>query len=77
VPVFRAVGLLNDDTTDVGSVHLGVVFVADAEGRPVGIRETDKLTGEFVPTGSVAAVADRLETWSRIAFEFLAGAPVG
>ena len=77
VPVFRAVGLLNDDTTDVGSVHLGIVYVADAEGRPVGIRETHKLTGEFVPTGSVAAVADRLETWSRITFEFLAGAPVG
>ena len=27
------------------SVHVGIVFVADAAGRPVEIRETDKLTG--------------------------------
>ena len=73
VPAFRLVALLNDDTTDVGSVHLGAVYVADAAGRPVSIRETDKLTGVFVDEGAVAAVADRLETWSRLTFEFLAG----
>ena len=45
VPEFRLVGLLNDDTTEVGAVHLGAVYVADAAGRPVAIRETDKLSG--------------------------------
>jgi predicted NUDIX family phosphoesterase len=74
VPDFRLVALLNDDTTDVGSVHLGAVYVADAGGRPVAIRETDKLTGSFVGAGDVAAVADRLETWSRLAFDFLVDA---
>jgi predicted NUDIX family phosphoesterase len=74
VPDFRLVALLNDDTTDVGAVHLGAVYVADAAGRPVSIRETDKLTGAFVETPEVAAVADGLETWSRLAFEFLAAA---
>jgi predicted NUDIX family phosphoesterase len=73
VPPFRLIGLLNDDTTDVGRVHLGVVYVADAGGRPVAIRETDKLTGEFVEPGAVAAVADLLEGWSRIVFEALEG----
>ena len=34
-PAFRLVGLLNDDTTEVGAVHLGAVYVADAAGRPV------------------------------------------
>jgi predicted NUDIX family phosphoesterase len=71
-PQFRLVALLNDDTTDVGSVHLGAVFVADADGQPVAIRETDKLSGSFVEAAAVAAVADRLETWSRLTFEFLA-----
>jgi predicted NUDIX family phosphoesterase len=70
-PDFRLVGLLNDDTTDVGAVHLGAVFVADAAGRPVGIRETDKLNGRFAEPPEVAAVSDRLETWSRLCFEFL------
>ena len=71
VPEVRLIGLLNDDSTPVGAVHLGLVYVAEAAGRPVAIRETDKLIGGFASTAEVAAVADRLETWSRIAFEFL------
>jgi predicted NUDIX family phosphoesterase len=78
VPDFRLVGLLNDDSTDVGSVHLGAVYLADAAGRPVTIRETDKLTGAFASRDDVAAVADDLETWSRLVFDFLeAAAPAG
>jgi predicted NUDIX family phosphoesterase len=72
VPDFRFIGLLNDDTTSVGRVHVGLVYEADAAGRPVAIREVEKLSGSFVPTTEVAAVADLLETWSRLAFEFLA-----
>jgi predicted NUDIX family phosphoesterase len=74
VPTFRLVGLLNDDTTDVGSVHLGVVYVADAAGRPVAIRETDKLTGRFVDPAAVAEVQAELESWSHLVFERLEGA---
>ena len=48
-PSFEAVGLLNDDTTPVGQVHLGLVYLADAAGRPVTIREVDKLSGSFDP----------------------------
>jgi predicted NUDIX family phosphoesterase len=77
VPTFRFVGLLNDDTTAVGQVHLGLVFEGDAEGRPVAIRETHKLSGAFASTGEVAAVRDRLETWSRIAFDWLEAARIG
>jgi predicted NUDIX family phosphoesterase len=74
VPAFRLLGLLNDDSTEVGAVHLGAVYEADAAGRPVGIRETDKLTGRFVAPEEVAAVAPDLETWSRLVFEHLEGA---
>ncbi len=75
VPEFRFVGLLNDDTTPVGEVHLGLVFEGDAAGRSVAIRETNKLTGAFVASADVGAVGDRLETWSRIAFEWLQARP--
>lgn len=70
-PAFRLIGLLNDDTTDVGSVHVGAVYVADAAGRPVAIRETDKLTGRFATPQEAAAVVDRMETWSALVFEHL------
>ena len=75
-PDFRLVGLLNDDTTEVGAVHLGAVYVADATGRAVEIRETEKLSGAFAEPHEVAAVVDRMETWSRLCFEFLDQAAV-
>ncbi len=64
-PEFRLVGLLNDDSNPVGSVHLGVVFTVDA-GGPVRVREHEKLVGSFVHPQAVAASWDRLETWSRL-----------
>jgi predicted NUDIX family phosphoesterase len=39
----------------------------------VAIRETDKLTGAFATTDEVRAVRDAMETWSRLAFDALAG----
>jgi predicted NUDIX family phosphoesterase len=77
-PEPRFIGLLNDDRTGVGRVHLGVVFVADARGRPVAVRETDKLSGAFAAPAEVRAVGDRLETWSQLVFEWVerpAGTP--
>jgi predicted NUDIX family phosphoesterase len=70
-PDFKLIGLLNDDTTEVGSVHLGAVYVADAAGQVVTIRETEKLEGRFASRAEVAAIAERLETWSSLVFEHL------
>lgn len=77
LPEFRLVGLLNDDTTEVGSVHLGAVYVADAAGRAVEIRETEKLAGAFATAADVEAVREDLETWSRLVFDFLEGQAAG
>jgi predicted NUDIX family phosphoesterase len=75
VPEFTPVGLLNDDTTEVGAVHLGFVYVAEAAGRPVTIRETDKLEGAFATSVETAAVRDGMETWSRLVFDALTAEP--
>jgi len=71
VPQFEPMGVLNDDADPVGAVHLGLVFAADAGGRPVAIRETDKLSGRFAELDEVAAVGADLETWSALLLEFL------
>jgi predicted NUDIX family phosphoesterase len=68
---FRLVGMLNDDGNAVGAVHIGVVFAVEAAGRPVEVREREKLTGRFVSVGEVAAAWDRLETWSQLVAESL------
>jgi predicted NUDIX family phosphoesterase len=70
-PDFRFVGLLNDDDSDVGRVHVGLVYEAETRGRPVGVREVDKLSGRMAERDEVAAVRDRMETWSALVFDFL------
>lgn len=71
VPDCRLVGLLNDDDTEVGRVHLGVVYRADVGGRHMSIRETEKLSGAFASTREVEAVRAELESWSRFVLDSL------
>lgn len=65
------VGLVNDDSTEVGSVHVGLVYrIALAPGgAPVTVRETHKMRGAFHPLvagrGSVWHTPDFFESWSQ------------
>lgn len=70
-PEFRLIGFLNDDTNPVGAVHLGVVFVVEAAGRHVAVREREKLIGAFVAADELAASWNRLETWSQLVADAL------
>jgi predicted NUDIX family phosphoesterase len=63
------VGLLNDDTTEVGRVHLGAVYVLDARDATVEVRETEKMTGRWVPRAELAELRDQMETWSQIVYD--------
>lgn len=63
------VGILNDDTTDVGRVHLGVVYVLDTHERDVHVVETEKMSGRWVPREDLARHRDAMESWSQIAFD--------
>ena len=76
-PDFEPIGVLNDDENDVGAVHLGLIYQADVNGRPVAIRERHKLEGAFASVNEVAAVAPDLETWSALLFDFLIRARAG
>jgi predicted NUDIX family phosphoesterase len=68
-PQPRLIGLLKDDDVLVGQVHLGVVFEADAAGRPLAIRETHKLSGRFVTPAEAASVYESMETWSQLLYD--------
>jgi len=71
-PEFQLVGMLNDESNPVGTVHLGIVFEVDAAGRDLKVREHDRLTGAFATRADMAAAWDRLETWSQLVAEALA-----
>lgn len=63
----RFVGLMNDDSIEVGRYHIGLVYVATLPaGADVQVRETHKLSGRFASVGELAADPDRLESWSAL-----------
>lgn len=69
------VGILNDDTTDVGRVHLGAVYVLDSHSGVVHVRETEKMTGRWATVSDLASVRESMESWSQIVYDdFIAGA---
>jgi predicted NUDIX family phosphoesterase len=67
----RIVALLNDDTTDVGRVHLGVVHVFTLAEPKVEKREA-MITGlTFLTKEELVARHESLETWSQICLDSL------
>lgn len=69
----RRAGLINDDLTEVGRVHLGVVHIFDLDQPDVLPREADILEAGFTPIADLLANLDGFETWSRITLEALFG----
>lgn len=67
----QCVGLINDDETPVGQVHLGVVHICDVEQPLVRNREADILDAGFRPVGDLLAALDRFESWSQIVLRAL------
>jgi predicted NUDIX family phosphoesterase len=69
----RCVGLINDDATPVGSVHLGVVHLFDVERPAVRPRETEIIESGFRPVADILADLSGFETWSAICMQALFG----
>ncbi|MEN8772064.1 MAG: hypothetical protein ABF379_11095 [Akkermansiaceae bacterium] len=62
----RIVGLLNDDSNDVGKVHLGVVHIFDLESDDVTSAEDALANLAFQSVEDLkGSLHDTLETWSK------------
>lgn len=66
-------GLINDDETAVGKVHLGVVHLCDVELPQVQPREEDILDAGFRPVADILPQLEGFESWSQIAVRALFG----
>ena len=64
-------GLINDDQTEVGKVHLGVVHIFDVETQDVRPREDEIIEAGFRPVAELLADVERFETWSQICLRAL------
>ena len=67
----RCAGLINDDETDVGRVHLGIVHIFDMERPAVKPREDEIIESGFRPVKTILADMSAFETWSQIADRLL------
>jgi predicted NUDIX family phosphoesterase len=67
----RAVALLNDDSNEVGRVHLGVVHVFQLDSADVQKGEAMITALQFLDRAQLAARRNAMETWSQICFASL------
>lgn len=65
------VGVINDDETEVGKVHLGIVHQFEVETPSVSPREEDLADARFQPIEEVLSEIEHYETWSQIALKAL------
>jgi predicted NUDIX family phosphoesterase len=61
----RCVGLINDDRTPVGQVHLGIVHILDLPSPQVRTREPALVAGGFAPPAELRSEREAFETWSQ------------
>ncbi|HEY5892766.1 MAG TPA: hypothetical protein VIT91_05995 [Chthoniobacterales bacterium] len=65
------VALLNDDSNDVGKVHLGVVHILKLASPSVKKRESVITSLEFLSPSELKAKRENLESWSQICVDNL------
>ena len=65
------IALINDDSNDVGQVHLGVVHLFDLESDQVEAGEANIENLEFLSSDDLLREKDNLESWSKICVDHL------
>jgi predicted NUDIX family phosphoesterase len=66
-----AVSVINDDSTEVGYVHFGVVHVMHVANETTVGRRSGIVNPEFVPITEAVKEASGYESWSRFCLEHL------
>ncbi|MDR2754336.1 MAG: phosphoesterase [Planctomycetaceae bacterium] len=69
----HCVGLINDDESEVGRVHLGIVHCFDLTEPNVISNEPDLIESGFVPVREMLRDLSVFESWSSICIEALYG----
>jgi predicted NUDIX family phosphoesterase len=67
----RCLGLINDDSTPVGQVHLGIVHVFELAEPNVRRREQVLTRAGFAPVAELREQRAEFETWSQFVLEVL------
>jgi predicted NUDIX family phosphoesterase len=63
-------GIINDDSNDVGRVHVGFVYLLEGTSPDISIKDEHE-TGMLMTLDECRMLYDQMESWSRIVFDFL------
>jgi len=66
-----AVAIINDDSTEVGYVHLGVVHVVNVSEDSIAGNRSGIVGPEFIPVSEAVKNPEAYESWSRFCLENL------
>ncbi|HVH65138.1 MAG TPA: hypothetical protein VM674_03815 [Candidatus Acidoferrum sp.] len=72
----QIIGAINDETTPVGRVHVGLIFQVDGDRPEISIREVDKLAGRLFQLDEMRSYYLDMESWSQLIFDYLTRVPV-
>lgn len=62
----KPVGFINDDTNEVGKVHLGVLYEIELSNSDIEIKEKDKMSGTWIKRNDLRNYYPKMESWSKI-----------
>ena len=65
------VAVINDDSTEVGQVHFGVVHIMQVANEKIAGRRSGIVGPEFIPIADAVKNAASYESWSRFCLEKL------
>ena len=60
------IGFINDDTNEVGRVHLGVLFHIYLNNKNIEVNEKEKMTGKWINKNDLKHFYSQMESWSKI-----------
>lgn len=69
-------GIISDDSTPVGQVHMGLVYLLETDSTDFTVNEPDLMTAKWATLEELRATHDRMETWSQIVLDKILTAAV-
>lgn len=66
----KLIGVLNDDSNNVGKVHIGIIFLLNGDSGQIKIKSELK-SGTLIPIKEISFFIPKMETWSQIVSNFI------
>lgn len=66
----KLIGIINDESNNVGKLHLGIVYLMSGDSDQIKINSELK-SGKLISIAECLSYYDKLESWSQIMIKFL------